>query len=196
VKVEVATCPWDIAHRLARISVKARDARAGAGEKPVASELTTNVKFNPASVNAWRLIGYETGEPAPGGSFPAADLAPGAAVTALYEIALVPGSNPSSASPARLFTVSIHYRDTARAQRETIKAVASDTGAGFDRADEDFHFASAVAAFGMLLRDCKYAGKATYADVIRWATAGKGADESGQRAEFIDLARRARDLAR
>jgi hypothetical protein len=198
VSVEVATCPWDVNRRLARIALKARDARPGEGDKPVASELTTNVHFNAASTSAWRLIGYETGSAAPGGTFPAADLAAGRGVTALYEIVPVAGVNPNTASPANLFTVSVTYRDTVGGQRETISDDARDTGtaAGFDRASEDFRFASAVAAFGMLLRDSTYAGKANFADVIRWAGEGKGAGESHQRAEFIELAKKARDLVR
>jgi hypothetical protein len=196
--VDVATCPWEVDHRLARVALRARDARAGEVGKAVATDLTANVQFNPSTTSAWRLIGYETGDPATGagGSFPASDLRAGSAVTALYEIVPVPGGGPTTEAPANLFTVTVRYRDTAGGQRETIKAVARDTGAGFDRSDEDFHFASAVAAFGMLLRDCKFAGTATYADVMRWATQGKGADETRQRTEFIDLAKRARDLTR
>jgi hypothetical protein len=196
VNIEVATCPWDVNRRLASIALKARDARPGEGDKPVASDLTSGVQFNAAATKAWRLIGYETGEAAPDGTFPAADLAPGRTVTALYEIVPVAGLNPSTSTPANLFTVSVRYRDTTGGQRETIKAVASDTGTGFDRASEDFRFASAVAAFGMLLRDSTFAGKANYADVIRWASEGKGPDELRQRAEFIELAKKARDLAR
>jgi hypothetical protein len=194
--VEVATCPWDVNRRLARIALKARDARPGDAEGPVASELMTSVQFNPAATNAWRLIGYETGEAATGGTFPAAELAPGAAVTALYEIIPVAGLTPSAETPANLFTVSVRYRDTAGGQRETIKAVAKDYGTGFDLAGDDFRFASAVAAFGALLRDSRFVGPTTYADVIRWATPGKGATESRERAEFIELAKKARDLAR
>jgi hypothetical protein len=193
VSVEVATCPWDISRRLARIALKARDARPGEGDKPVASNLTTEVQFNAAATNAWRLIGYESGDPAPGGTFPAADLAAGRGVTALYVIEPVTGAVPSSSTPSDLFTVSVRYRDTAGGQRETIKAVASDTGVGFDRASNDFRFASAVAAFGILLRDSTFAGKANYPDVIRWASEGKGADESRQREEFIELAKKARN---
>lgn len=194
VSVEVATCPWDVNRRLARIALKARDARPGDRDKTVASDLTSTVQFNASATSAWRLIGYESGMVAPDGTFPGADVSAGATATALYEIAPVPGAVPSTASPSNLFTVSVRYRDTAGGQRETIKAVAADTGTGFDRAGDDFRFASSVAAFGMLFRESRFAGTATYPEVIRWATAGKGADESGQRAAFIDLARRARDL--
>jgi hypothetical protein len=196
VSVEVATCPWDVNHRLARIALRARDARPGDRDKLVASDLTTAVHFNAASASAWRLIGYENGEPAPHGTFPAADLNAGRAVTALYEIVPVAGVTPSTETPSNLFTVNVTYRDTVGGQRETIKAVAADTGAGFDRAGNDFRFAASVAAFGMLVRDSAFAGTSTYADVIYWAGLGKGADEHGERAEFIELAKRARDLSR
>jgi hypothetical protein len=196
VSVEVATCPWEVNRRLARIALKARDARPDDGGKPVATDLTANVHFNAAATSAWRLIGYENGQPAPNGTFPASDLAAGRAVTALYEIIPVAGVNPSEAAPSNLFTVSLRYRDTTGGQRETITAVAKDTGAGFDRASEDFRFASAVATFGMLLRDSTLVGKATFADVMRWANESKGADESHQRTEFFELAKKARDLVK
>jgi Ca-activated chloride channel family protein len=48
-------------------------------------------------------------------------------------------------------------------------------------------FASAVAEFGMLLRNSQYKGTASYDDVIVRAKEYKGKDDNGYRAEFIQL---------
>jgi Ca-activated chloride channel family protein len=60
----------------------------------------------------------------------------------------------------------------------------------------DFAFASAVAEFGLLLRDSKYKGKATYASVAELAGATLGSDPDGLRQEFVSLVRKAAALAR
>ncbi len=52
---------------------------------------------------------------------------------------------------------------------------------------ENFRLSSAVAGFGMLLRDSKYKGNFTYQDVVGLAASSKGNDENGYRAEFINL---------
>jgi Ca-activated chloride channel family protein len=178
------------------VAVKARDATTGT---IVARGAEVSIDFNPATAGAWRLIGYEhaplsAGETA---SFPA-DVIAGRTATAFYEI--VPASSDprvASAAPKDLFTVTVRYReanDAPTAARQSFQVLGTDAGNGFDRATEDFRFAAAVASFGMLLRDSQFKGNTNFADVIRWATAGKGPDESHERAAFIELAKHARDL--
>ena len=70
-----------------------------------------------------------------------------------------------------------------------------DSGAKFGRASDDFRFASAVAAFGMVLRSSPYKGSATLAAVEEYAAGALGKDPNGYRAEFLDLVRRARGVA-
>jgi Ca-activated chloride channel family protein len=66
--------------------------------------------------------------------------------------------------------------------------------AEYDAPGGDFAFASGVALFGMLLRKSPHAGTASYPDVLQLAEAGRGTDEFGYRAEFMELVRAARDL--
>jgi hypothetical protein len=196
VSVEIARCPWNVEHRLARIALKAREG----GATVVAKNVETSVEFNSANTAAWRLIGYENAPVPPNQSKSGIpmDLAAGNAATAFYEIVPAAGVEARASNPKQLFTVKVRYIDPSDDTRSTkeLEQAATDIGNGFDRASEDFRFASAVAAFGMLLRDSHFKGTATYADVIRWATSGKGADESKQRAALIDLVRTARDLSR
>ena len=62
-------------------------------------------------------------------------------------------------------------------------------------ASADFHFAAAVACFGMLLRDSQHKAEATYDLATQLAQAGRGQDESGYRAEFLKLVELAKALS-
>jgi Ca-activated chloride channel family protein len=54
-------------------------------------------------------------------------------------------------------------------------------------ATEDFKFATAVAWFGLILRDSKLAKNKSVEDVIELASEGISKDVDGYRAEFIRL---------
>jgi Ca-activated chloride channel family protein len=51
----------------------------------------------------------------------------------------------------------------------------------------ELEFASAVAEFGMLLRDSEHKGSSSFADVRERAARFKGSDPFGHRAEFLRL---------
>jgi Ca-activated chloride channel family protein len=57
-------------------------------------------------------------------------------------------------------------------------------------------FPSAIAEFGMLLRDSEYKGSSNWESVQSLATKFKGADSHGHRAEFIRLIGIADSVAR
>jgi Ca-activated chloride channel family protein len=61
-------------------------------------------------------------------------------------------------------------------------------------ASEDFKFASAVAEFGLLLRDSKYKANASYDSVLIRAQAARGQDSEGYRSEFIQLVGAAKSI--
>ena len=71
-----------------------------------------------------------------------------------------------------------------------------DAGQEFDAASPDFRFASAVAAFGLVLRQSPHKGTATLESVEDAAAGALGDDPAGYRREFLDLARKARTLMR
>ncbi len=100
--MEIATAPWNPAHRLVRIGVKGREpaAEGGAGGETdaIAKDVKLQVEFNPAVAQAYRLIGYENGASKPegaGGEKGAAEeIGAGHEVTALYEIVPVGAPAP------------------------------------------------------------------------------------------------------
>ena len=72
----------------------------------------------------------------------------------------------------------------------------TDGGGSYGKASTDFKFAASVASFGMILRGSEHKGSATFDTVLELAEEGKGADDGGWRAEFINLVKKAKGLAR
>ncbi|MEZ6015796.1 MAG: VWA domain-containing protein [Planctomycetota bacterium] len=178
----------------------------------VAKDVKVQVEFNPAEVQAARLIGYENRVLAHQDFLDdgkdAGEIGAGHTVTALYEVIPVgapytPPPLPESrytteAPPARaafsgeLLTVRLRYKAPDGDVSTGFEVPVSDRGATFDAADEDTRFAAAVAAFGMVLRGSEHVGGATLDDVRRWALEALGEDRGGYRAGFLALVERAR----
>jgi Ca-activated chloride channel family protein len=91
-----------------------------------------------------------------------------------------------------LCNIKLRYKDpdalTSKLFSKTVGTEIKKAGETTDR----FRFSAAVAEFGMILRNSKYKGNATTADVISLASGARGADPDGYRAEFIRLVRSAR----
>lgn len=92
-----------------------------------------------------------------------------------------------SDTPRELCNIKLRYKDPdALTSKLFSKTVGTDIKKAGETTDR-FRFSAAVAEFGMILRDSKYRGTATRTDVISLATAARGADADGYRAEFIRL---------
>jgi Ca-activated chloride channel family protein len=178
----------------------------------VAKDVKLQVEFNPARVASYRLIGYENRLLANpdfnNDKVDAGEIGAGHTMTALYEIvpagteALALGAGldelkytrkpvtvPLAAASTELLTVKVRYKEPAGDVSRKLEFALTDAGARFADASGDFKFASAVAAFGMVLRDSPHKGTATLADVATWAEAGAADDAGGWRGEFIELAK-------
>lgn len=105
------------------------------------------------------------------------------------------GAAYSGATAAdELLTVKIRYKEPAGDESRRLEFPLVDAGEGFARADGEFKFAAAVAAWGMLLRESPHAGAATLPRVQAWAEEGLANDPEGHRAEFVELVRRTREV--
>ena len=138
----------------------------------------------------------------------AGELGAGHTVTALYEVVPVgvavpreevddlryqaqPDDLPASEFADEMMYVKVRYKDPDGTKSKLLeRAVADRSGSP----SVDFRFATAVAGFGMLLRDSKHAGDLTLGDVVGLAEKGKGDDPRGYRGEFIRLVEATRDL--
>lgn len=89
-------------------------------------------------------------------------------------------------------TVKLRYKAPETDTGKLIEVPVTDGEKSYARASEDFKFAASVASFGMILRDSEYQGTSSLDGVLELAEEGKGRDESGYRAEFIQLVRQAK----
>jgi len=185
----------------------------------VARDVKVQVEFNPAKVQAYRLIGYEDRllkkEDFNNDRIDAGDVGAGHTVTALYEVIPVGvewkpagtvdalkyqapvDSKPKTqnAKPSdELLTVKIRYQAPEGGASRLLEFPLTDRGEAFAEASADFKFAAAVAGFGMVLRDSAHKGTETLADVARWAAEGTDADAGGYRTEFVSLVKRAEEI--
>lgn len=188
----------------------------GATLHTVAKDVKLQVEFNPAQVQAYRLIGYESrllqDEDFNNDAKDAGEMGAGHTVTAFYEV--VPAgvksdyvgkvdelkyqkteenSAPASVSK-ELLTVKLRYKQPNEHKSKKMEIALVDDKT--EQLSADFRFASAVAMFGQLLRNSDYKGTATYDDVISLARSGLDNDAQGYKREFIRLVEIAKGLGK
>lgn len=119
----------------------------------IARDAKVQVAFNPAAVQAYRLIGYENRDLSDRDfredRVDAGEIGAGHSVTALYALWLAPGAE------GELATVSLRYREPEGGQvREQAAALRrGDLARHFGAADPHFRFSAALAAFAEALRE-------------------------------------------
>jgi Ca-activated chloride channel family protein len=180
----------------------------------IAKDVKIQVEFNPRQVSAYRLLGYENralrAEDFADDRKDAGEIGAGHSVTALYEIvppgaaASVPGVDPlkyqdagrpsAAASSGELLTVKLRYKEP-DGEQSRLMTVAVRAGEPSASATAALRFASAVAAFGMLLRDSEHKGSASWETVRRLVADAGAEDTEGYHAEFLGLVARAETLA-
>lgn len=168
----------------------------------IAKDVKIQVEFNPAKVQAYRLIGYENrllnDEDFNDDTKDAGELGSGHTVTALYEVIpagvkseflkdidqLKYSEKKTDKMSDELLTVKFRYQEPQGSKSKLITRIVKDESGAMDA---DFKFASAVALFGMQLRDSEFTNGASVDMVNSLAEAGRGKDPEGYRAEFIRL---------
>ena len=107
-----------------------------------------------------------------------------------------PAALTEAAGNGELLTLKVKYKDpSGETSKAALVFTARDEGEGFAKASADFKFAAAVASFGMLLRNSEYKGDFSYDAVQKIAQEGLGADAHGYRQAFLEMARKAKELA-
>ncbi len=177
----------------------------------IAKDVKVQIEFNPKHVKGYRLIGYENrmlaAEDFNDDLKDAGELGAGHTVTALYE--LIPAGSDLQVPTAgdlkyqktrvvdsdELMTVKLRYKHPDEDESQMIKRAVAVSDISAITNQGNLAFASAVAEFGMLLRDSQYKGSASFEDVLKRARAAKGKDDEGYRAEFIRLVEKAELLS-
>ena len=178
----------------------------------IAKDVKIQVEFNPAKVAGYRLIGYENrllaNRDFNDDTKDAGEIGAGHSVTALYEI--VPAGQsvendgielkygrvqpPESNFGDELLTVKLRYKEPNETESKLLTQGLLDQEKAVENASDNLRFASAVAEFGMILRDSRYKGNASFKNVSNLAENSLGSDLKNYRNDFLNLVGKAKRL--
>lgn len=173
----------------------------------IAKDVKIQIEFNPKQVQAYRLIGYENRKLRPedfkNDAIDAGELGSNHTVTALYEI--VPAgvksdylnqqpddlkytkTETASGNSNELATVKFRYKKPDGDKSIEMVQVIQNKSVSLDKASADLKFSSAVAWFGLKLRDSKLIADKSSEDIANLARQGMSNDREGYKAEFVRL---------
>ncbi|MEM6379435.1 MAG: YfbK domain-containing protein, partial [Bacteroidota bacterium] len=170
----------------------------------IAKDVKFQLEFNPAQVAAYRLIGYENrmlkAQDFNDDTKDAGELGAGHSVVALYELipaksGFAPRTDPLKYQKRTITstskdwcTLKLRYKSPqGEKSRLLVRQVGEKERQEWRNTSENFRFASAIAQFGMLIRESPYKGTATYKNLYEEAKASFGKDEYGYRRAFGNL---------
>jgi Ca-activated chloride channel family protein len=100
----------------------------------------------------------------------------------------------TAAANGEWLTVKLRYKAPNEDESRLVAATLSGQPGRIRAASENARFSTAVALFGMLLRDSEFIGAGSYGLVEKLAGGALGQDEHGERREFLKLVERAQRL--
>ena len=176
----------------------------------IAKDVKLQIEFNPAFVQAYRLIGYENRmlnkEDFNNDSKDAGELGSGHTVTAIYEIIPVGVKNdfPESVDPLKyqkktkpvysiagneIMNIKFRYKAPDGETSKLIEHALVYQPQAVNDPSVNFRFVSAVAQFGMLLRNSAFKQQSSFDKTYIMAKNSLGKDSEGYRSEFLQLIR-------
>ncbi|WP_406844311.1 von Willebrand factor type A domain-containing protein [Flavobacterium soyae] len=174
----------------------------------IAKDVKIQIEFNPKQIQAYRLIGYENRKLRPedfkNDAIDAGELGSNHTVTALYEI--IPAgvksdylnvqpddlkytkteTNPNNYS-SELATIKFRYKKPDGDKSIEMVQVIDNKSVSLEKSSDDMKFSSAVAWFGLKLRDSKLIADKSSEEIVKLAKQGNSNDSEGYKAEFIRL---------
>ncbi|WP_432670083.1 YfbK domain-containing protein [Flavobacterium sp. SM2513] len=173
----------------------------------IAKDVKIQIEFNPKHVKSYRLIGYENrklrDEDFTNDAIDAGELGSGHTVTALYEIipigvesdffkTEIPLKYTQNQTETNVFndelaTIKFRYKKPDGDKSIEMVNVIENNSIDLNATSSDFKFCSAVAWFGLTLRDSKLIPNKDLNAIKALAKKGLNNDEEGYKAEFIRL---------
>jgi len=183
----------------------------------IAKDVKFQLEFNPAKVQAYRLLGYENrmlnSEDFNNDQKDAGEIGSGHTVTALYEI--IPtgvksefigsvdelkyqknNKKPIENTSDDLLTIKLRYKEPDGNTSKLMQKAVVDNGNSKSELSSNFKFSAAVAEFGMLLRQSDYKQQSSFEQVVQLAESSLGKDKDGYRSEFLRLAKSTQLMAK
>ncbi|SNB08095.1 conserved exported hypothetical protein [Flavobacterium psychrophilum] len=173
----------------------------------IAKDVKIQIEFNPKHVQSYRLIGYENRKLRPedfkNDAIDAGELGSNHTVTALYEIIPI-GTNSDFYNQTsdlkytktevtdnnyndELATIKFRYKKPDAQKSIEMVQIIENKSTVLENATNDLKFATAVAWFGLKLRDSKLITNKSSEDIKKLARLGLSNDLDGYKAEFIRL---------
>jgi Ca-activated chloride channel family protein len=182
----------------------------------IAKDVKFQLEFNPEKVSSYRLIGYEnrllSDEDFNDDRKDAGEMGAGHNVTALYELIpagsdeYIPAVDPLKYQASgetdfresnymnEYLTIKIRYKKPEGMKSMLMVKPVRGSVNQINKASENMRFASAVAEFGMILRNSEFSGDATLESAASLARSARGEDEEGYRSELIRLINTVKDM--
>lgn len=180
----------------------------------IAKDVKIQIEFNPQTIKAYRLIGYENRllakEDFDDDTKDAGELGAGHTVTAIYEVILTDSESTQviaktnalkyqtktiSGNNSDLMTVKFRYKPIKSEQSILLEQVLNKSALkSLENSSDNYRFSAAVAGFGLLLRDSEFKGTATYDAISSLAKGALGTDKENYRTEFLQLIETANTL--
>lgn len=164
----------------------------------VADDASLSVKFNPAYVKSYRLIGFDNKKDALADSssgLAGGEVGSGHSLMAVFEI--IPADqtqrNPSFDSSADFANLILHYK---LPDQDTVHSQYFSAPFGYrkiETADSSLRLAASICMFGELLRQSRFSGSYTWEDAEKTATSAVNPEDISQK-EYLDLLRQARKI--
>ncbi|MBC3759895.1 VWA domain-containing protein [Hyunsoonleella sp. SJ7] len=149
----------------------------------IAKDSKIQITFNENKVASYRLIGYENraldNDDFEDDTKDAGEIGSSQTITALYEVVLKNSPNEDIFA-----TFDFRYKKPNTAESILITHEIKSTG---NTISENMKFATAVAGFGLIMKDSEYKGAITKEIVLDLANASTSFDPHGFRKEFIRL---------
>lgn len=174
----------------------------------VAKDVKIQVEFNPSQVSGYRLVGYENRllnrEDFDDDTVDGGEIGAGHRVTALYEIIPAEGgetnldtglkyqTGTATTESSELLTVSLRYK-APNGTRSNLLEYPVEASVYQPGQTPNLRFASAVAEFGLLLRDSAHKGTSSCEQVLELAEGSIQDTTDPYRQEFCRLVEMARD---
>ncbi len=161
----------------------------------VADNATVNIKFNPAHISEYRLLGFDNKKNALGtvnAELEGGEIGSGANMLAIFEIVPVEDASFYSATLPKesLAKATIHYQDIKSQMPHNIHFDVPDEYSSDLAVNKKLGFAAAVTMFSLKLKQSEYGKNISWNQVLQLAD--QSADKSDfSQAEFVTLVARA-----
>lgn len=152
----------------------------------VAKDCKIQINFNQNAVESYRLIGYENrklkNDDFENDSTDAGEIGASQTITALYEVVL-----KTNLAKEKYAQFDFRYKKPNDTESRLITHAINSVPLAIGSSSENMRFATAIAGFGLLMKQSEHKGSLTKQMVLDLANGATSFDPNGYRKEFVGL---------